>query len=52
MTPSLADNAPMAPVPEETESAGLGVNRDPSLDRAVYEAVRSGHPYAAARLIA
>jgi soluble lytic murein transglycosylase len=52
VTPSLADTTAMAPVPEETESTGLGVDRNPKLDHDVDEAARSGHPYAAARLIA
>jgi soluble lytic murein transglycosylase len=51
VVPSLTDSAPMAPVPEETEAAGVAVDRNPTLDRAVRDAARSGRPYAAARLI-
>ncbi|MCW3473123.1 lytic transglycosylase domain-containing protein [Limobrevibacterium gyesilva] len=47
-----SSDARPAPVPEETEPAGLSLARNATTDRAVREAARSPRPYAAARLIA
>jgi soluble lytic murein transglycosylase-like protein len=41
-----------APVPEETEPVGEMPTRSPALDRAIYEAARSGRPEAVQRLLA
>ncbi|MDE2576632.1 MAG: lytic transglycosylase domain-containing protein [Rhodospirillales bacterium] len=49
--PGLARAGQAAPVPEESEPAGMDLKRNARLDRAVHAAARSGHPYAAARLI-
>jgi soluble lytic murein transglycosylase-like protein len=44
--------ASAAPIPEETEPAGMTLARSAALDRAVREAARGGKPFAAQRLIA
>jgi soluble lytic murein transglycosylase-like protein len=48
----LAGAPATAPVPEETEPVGEMPTRNPALDRAIYEAARSGRPDAVLRLLA
>jgi soluble lytic murein transglycosylase-like protein len=51
--PAMATGSTKAvPVPEETEPAGLDVDRRAALDRAVHAEARAGRPEAALRLIA
>ena len=50
--PSPGTTGPGVPVPEETEPVGRALDRNRMLDRAVYDAARSGVPGAAQRLLA
>jgi soluble lytic murein transglycosylase-like protein len=46
-----ADDHPAPPVPEDTEPDGIALRRDPALDRAVWDGVRSRGPAFVQRLL-